>query len=206
MTPWALLVLAAVVAFGAVLPVVPTGAAVSAAAVLAVDTHVWEVVPVVVAGAVGAYAGDLVVYAALLVAGTGLAERAGWLEEGTAHDRLETLRARIERHELRTLLVSRLVPGGRVPVLLVAALTGYPWYRFASAAVGAASLWSLCYASVGVLGSFLPHQEVALAVVVVAALLLSSVPGLARRWSARGGDVGEGLDEQAGRSPRERPA
>ncbi|MCL8023889.1 DedA family protein [Nocardioides bruguierae] len=184
-TPLALLVLAAVVAFGAVVPVVPTGAAVSAAAVLAVDAHLWEVLPVIVAGGAGAYVGDLVVYGALLVAGTGLAERFGWLEEGTAHDRLAVLRTRIEAHELRTLLVSRLVPGGRVPVLLVAALTGYPWYRFASAAVGAAGLWALVYAGVGVLGSLLPHREVALVAVVVAALVLSSAPGLVRRLVER---------------------
>ncbi len=67
------------VAFGSVVPVLPTGAAVSAAAVLARDNHRWEIVLVVLFGAAGAYVGDLVMYVVLRIAGAPLAERIGWL-------------------------------------------------------------------------------------------------------------------------------
>lgn len=46
------------VAFGSAVPVLPTWAAVSAAAVLARDNHQWEVARVVLFGAAGAYVGD----------------------------------------------------------------------------------------------------------------------------------------------------
>lgn len=180
-TPGTLVVLWGVVAFGAIIPVLPTGAAVSAAAVLAVDQHLWQVVPVLLVGAAGAYVGDLVTYAALSTAGAPLARRVGWLEDDD-DNRLRQLRDAIEQHELRTLLVSRLVPGGRVPVLLGAALTGYPWYRFASAAVGAALLWSLVYSTIGILGNTIfADTTTAIVVVMAAALAFSVLPGLVRR-------------------------
>ncbi|MEI5675583.1 MULTISPECIES: VTT domain-containing protein [unclassified Nocardioides] len=178
-----LLVLFGVVAFGAVVPVLPTGAAVSSAAVLARADHTWEVVLVVAVGAGAAYCGDLVTYAALRRAGEPLARRVGWLgDDGDEHSRPARLRERIEHAEIRTLLVSRLVPGGRVPVLLVAALTGYPWYRYVSAAAVAAALWATVYAAVGVLGDGLfDDTRTALVVAVGGALLVSVVPQLVRR-------------------------
>lgn len=173
--PATLMALFGVVAFGAIVPVVPTGAAVSAAAVLAGADHPVEIALVVVAGAAGAYVGDLVTYAVLRMAGESLATRVGWLNRDDPRGALQRLRARIDRHELRTLLLSRLVPGGRVPVLLAAALGGYPWMRFASTAVAAAGLWSLVYTLIGVVGnSVLPDTTSALVVVVVAALVVTT--------------------------------
>ena len=56
-------------------------------------------------------------------------------------------------------MVSRLVPGGRIPVLLVASLTGYPWLRFASAGAVAALLWAALYSVIGVAGDAVFHDE-----------------------------------------------
>jgi membrane protein DedA with SNARE-associated domain len=192
-----LLVLFGVVAFGAVVPVLPTGAAVSSAAVLAQSAHRWEVLLVVAVGAAAAYCGDLVTYAALRRAGEPLARRVGWLRDDDPHSRPARLRERIEHAEVRTLLVSRLVPGGRVPVLLVAALTGYPWYRYVSAAALAAALWSAVYAAIGVLGDGLfDDDRVALAVAVAGALVVSLVPQVVRRLrSARRGELGDTVNE-----------
>lgn len=179
-----LLVLFGVVAFGAVVPVLPTGAAVSSAAVLARSDHAWEVLLVVAVGALAAYVGDLVTYAALRGAGEPLARRVGWLHDDE-QSRPGRLRERLERTEIRTLLVSRLVPGGRVPVLLVAALTGYPWYRYVGAAAIAASLWAAVYAAIGVVGERLFDDErTALVVAIAGALLLSLAPQVLRRLRA----------------------
>ncbi|WP_139983269.1 DedA family protein [Nocardioides litoris] len=171
-----------VVAFGAVVPVVPTGAAVSAAAVLARAEQPWELVLVVLVGGAGAWVGDVITYAVLRLAGRPLAQRIGWLGADDPDGALQHLRARLEADEVRSLLLSRLVPGGRVPVLLAAALGGYPVARFASADVAAALLWAGVYATVGIVGdALIPDPMVALVVVVVAAVVLGLVvPRLGR--------------------------
>lgn len=68
---WYLCVLAGAVLLGAVLPVLPTGAAVSAGAVLASHSNPIGLVGVLIAGAGGAYVGDLIVYGACGWAGRG---------------------------------------------------------------------------------------------------------------------------------------
>lgn len=179
-----LLVLFGTVAFGAVIPIVPTGAAVSAAAVLIHADKAWELIPVILVGAAGAYLGDIVTYGALRVAGVSLARRLGWLREGDPGRTLARIRTSIERHELRTLLLSRLVPGGRVPVLLAASLGGYPWRRFAAAAPVAATIWALAYALVGVGGdAIFTSTRDALIAAVVGALALTTIVQLIRRRS-----------------------
>lgn len=180
--PLALLALYAVVAFGSIIPVVPTGAAVSGAAVVARGGHPWEILLVVAVGTAGAYSGDLVTYGALRLAGEPLAQRIGWLQKDDPQAALQRLRASIDEHEVRTLLVSRLVPGGRVPVLVAAALGGYPWPRYVSAAFLAAFLWSVTYALIGAIGqSLVSDPQVAIIAAVVGAVLVTIVAQAVRR-------------------------
>lgn len=172
-----LLSMSGIVAFGAVVPVVPTGAAVSVGAVLGVSDHI-VLLPIVVGfAAAGAYVGDLVVYAVLRLAGERLANRFHWLKEDARAAALDRFQREIAEHELRTLLLSRLVPGGRVPVLLAAALGGYPFRRYVSADLGAATLWAVVYAALGLAGQSIfpkPWQGVlaAIALVIIVSLLL----------------------------------
>lgn len=171
-----------VVAFGAVVPVVPTGAAVSVTAVLAASDHPLLVLVVVAVGAAGAYVGDLVTYAVLRFAGEGLSRRVRWLREDAQAAALRRFRSEIAAHELRTLLLSRLVPGGRVPVLLAAAIGGYPLRRYAMADLAAALLWSVVYAAIGLFGRTLfpePWQGVVAALVVI--VVISLIPPFWRR-------------------------
>lgn len=183
MSAWALLALAGFVMFGSIIPVVPTGAAVSAAAVVVQADQPWEIGVVVVVGAIGAYLGDVVTYGALRTWGTPLAQRIGWLQRDNPQAALSRLREGIERNEVRTLLVSRLVPGGRVPVLVAAALGGYPWQRYVVAAIGATLLWASTYTVIGLVGNtFIDDQRVAVLVVVLAAL---AATGLAQLVASR---------------------
>lgn len=176
-----LLTLFGLVAFGAIVPVVPTGALVSGAAVLAGAEMPLDVLVVIGFGAAGAYVGDVVTYAALRGAGVTLAQWMGWLRADPTRA-LQLLRERLERSEVRALLLSRLIPGGRIPVLLAAALGGYPLVRFASANVAAAVLWSAVYASIGIAGTAVfPNPTTALIAVIVCALVVSVVPGLIER-------------------------
>jgi membrane protein DedA with SNARE-associated domain len=172
-----------VVAFGAVIPVVPTGAAVSVAAALADQHNPLILVLVIAFGAAGAYLGDVITYGALRLAGEPLARRVGWLHEGPAATTLTRLRHQVEDHELRSLLLSRLVPGGRVPLLLAAALGGYSWRRFVIADIAAATLWSTVYAGIGLAGRAIfpePWQGAVAAIGLVGVMAAASA-----YWQAR---------------------
>lgn len=174
-----------VVAFGAVVPVLPTGAAVSVAAVLAEDDNALLITLVVLVGAAGAYVGDLVTYAILRWAGQGLLRRVRWLDAAGHSEAVERVLHQLETQELRTLLLSRLVPAGRIPVLAAAAVGGYSWRRYVSADIAAALLWSAVYAAIGLLGKSIfpkPWQGVVAAIVLV--LLVSLVGPLRRRLTA----------------------
>jgi membrane protein DedA with SNARE-associated domain len=168
-----------VVAFGAVIPVVPTGAAVSAGAALSYSDNIALPIVVVIVGAAGAYLGDLATYAVLRRAGDGLRSRVRWLRDEHRTAALEQFRGSIATHELRTLLLSRLVPGGRIPVLLAAALGRYPLSRYAIADLAAAVLWALVYAAIGIAGrAVFPEEWEG----VVAAIALVIVISLAGSW------------------------
>jgi membrane protein DedA with SNARE-associated domain len=156
-----------VVSLGSILPVVPTGAAVSSGAALAFHNNPAMIVPVIIAGATGAYAGDLVMYAMCRAGGEQLARRLRWLRD---EEHLAAVKERLHRSQIPVLLVSRLLPGGRVPVLLAAAFVGLPWRTFVVANVPACVLWSVVYAAIGVAGGAIfpePWQAVLAAVVLV---------------------------------------
>jgi membrane protein DedA with SNARE-associated domain len=172
--------LLAVVAFGAIVPVVPTGAAVSAAAALAFHNNPLTIAFVVAAGAVGAYLGDLVMYAMCRAGGEQLARRLRWLRD---EERLAHMQERLRTSQVPVLLVSRLLPGGRVPVLLAAGFLGLSWRTFIGANGPACALWATVYAGIGVLGgSVLPEPWQG---VVAAILLVVIISQLVSWWSRR---------------------
>lgn len=171
-----------VVAFGAVVPILPTGAAVSAGAALSFSDNALLPVLVVAVGAAGAYIGDLATYAVLRLAGDRLTSRLHWLQEDRQAEALEQFRRAIATNELRTLLLSRLVPGGRIPVLVAAALGGYSLRRYAVADIAAAALWAVVYAAIGIAGrSVFPEPWQG----AVAAIVLVVVISLAGSWWQR---------------------
>jgi membrane protein DedA with SNARE-associated domain len=183
---WALGVLLAAVVLGAVLPVLPTGAAVSAMAALAHHRSWLSLGEVVLVATAAAHAGDLVLYAVLL---RGSRTRAGaWLHEraGRMDDRLDELGARLARHDVVTLTVSRLLPGARVPVMAAAAGVRYPIARFAVADAVPVACWALAYAGLGLAGRGVSDRPwVGAGVAVLLGIAASGLVGLARRWRAR---------------------
>jgi membrane protein DedA with SNARE-associated domain len=168
------------VALGSAVPVVPTGAAVSAAAVVAVHRETFTVLIIVVAGAVGAYLGDAGTYWICRTGGVALANKLRLTRE--TGDKLEPVAQRLNDSPVPVLLVSRLVPAGRVPVLLAAAVLGVGWRRFAVANAYACLLWSAVYATIGLVGGAIfpePWQGILAAVVLI--LALSQLVGWLRR-------------------------
>ena len=175
----------AVVAFGAIIPIVPTGAAVSGAAALAFhEHHPLTIVFVIAAGAAGAYVGDLVMYAMCRVGGEKLAKRLRWLRD---EEHLVSVKERLHEKQIPVLLVSRLIPGGRVPVLLAAAFVGMPWRTFVVANAPACALWSAVYAGIGVAGgSIFPEPwEGVVAAVVLILIINQTVSWISKRREAR---------------------
>src|SRR6185437_15037647 len=164
----ALFWLLGVVAFGAIIPIVPTGAAVSGAAALAFhEHHPITILLVILFGAAGAYCGDLVMYGMCRIGGEQLARRLRWLRD---EEHLASVKHRLEKSQVPVLLVSRLIPGGRVPVLLAAAFAGIPWRTFVVANLPACLLWSSVYAAIGVAGGSIfarPWEGVVAAVILI---------------------------------------
>ncbi|GAA0798797.1 DedA family protein [Spirilliplanes yamanashiensis] len=177
-----LLALLGVVAFGAIVPVVPTGAAVSGAAALAWHTQPLVLILAVLAGAAGAYVGDLVMYGLCRLGGEQLARRLRWLRDG---QHLGAVQERLKESQVPVLLVSRLIPGGRVPVLLAAGFLGLSWRTFVVANAPACLLWAFVYAAIGVFGGSVfpePWQSVVAAVVLV--VLITQIVSFVQRRRA----------------------
>jgi membrane protein DedA with SNARE-associated domain len=175
----------AVVSFGAIVPIVPTGAAVSGAATLAFhEHHPLTIVLVIAAGAAGAYAGDLVMYGMCRFGGEQLARRLRWLRD---EEHLSAVKVRLQKSQVPVLLVSRLIPGGRVPVLLAAAFVGLSWRTFVAANAPACALWAGVYAGIGVAGgSIFPRPwEGVVAAVLLILVVNQTVSWFTKRREAR---------------------
>jgi membrane protein DedA with SNARE-associated domain len=176
----------AVIVAGAVIPVLPTGAAVSAAAALAERDHLVLIALVIAFGAAGAYVSDLATYAVIRYAGSRANDRSGrvvrWLHGQRAGKALARAQAQLEAHSLRTLLLSRLIPGGQIPVLVAAGLVGYPWRRYAAADIVPAVFWSAMYAATGIAGrAVFPRTWEGVVAGITLVLLVSGVSNLLTR-------------------------
>jgi membrane protein DedA with SNARE-associated domain len=161
--------LGAGVLLGSIVPVVPTGAVVGAAAAIATTTgHLW--LPAVIALAtVAALAGDLVTFAAGR-AGSGLALRL--VTRGQTPERLAAMRERFSARGGRLVVIGRLLPAGRIPVLLAAAALDYPWRRLVPAAALGCLLWAIAYAVLGVVSGGI-FDDPLIATLLAAALVLA---------------------------------
>ncbi|CAL9581348.1 DedA family protein [Streptomyces sp. enrichment culture] len=168
------------VALGALVPVVPTGAVVSSAAVVAFHhSSPLALLFVFLVAAAAALAGDATLY---WLGARGVASRGGtrWLEAlraRTDRERLERAQAKLHQHRVPVLVVSRLVPAGRLPVMLACLLARMPLGRFVRGDVPAVLAWTAAYQLIGVAGgSLFPRPWQGVAAAVALALLVGAVP------------------------------
>nr|WP_221516195.1 VTT domain-containing protein [Streptomyces sp. AK010] len=170
---------------GALVPVIPTGALVSSAAVVAVHrTAPFSLVMVFVTASLAAFLGDAALY---WLGRRGLTSKNGsrWLEairSRAPEDRLEQAQAKLSAHGVAVLVLSRLVPAGRIPVMLACLLAEWPLRRFSRGNLPACLAWAGTYQLIGILGGSLfaePWQGVVAAIALT--LLLSVVPAVWRR-------------------------
>lgn len=183
------------VLIGALVPVVPTGALVSSAAVVAFhQTTPFALLLVFAVASLAAFLGDVALY---WLGRRGMGSRNGsrWLEAirvRAPEDRLAQAQEKLSDHGATVLVLSRLVPAGRIPVMLACLLAKMPLRAFARGDIPACLAWAATYQVIGILGGSLfaePWEGVVAAVVLTVALGLA--PGLWRRVR--------------GTEPRERP-
>lgn len=190
------------VALGALVPVVPTGAVVSSAAVVAFhQTAPLALLFVFLVAAFAALVGDVALY---WLGQRGVRSKNGsrWLAAlrgRAAPERLAQARERLETHQVSVLVLSRLVPAGRIPVMLACLLAGMPLRRFVRGDLPACLAWAATYQLIGILGgSLFPEPWQGVVAAVVLALLISGAPGLWRRIrAARGEDANTSGGEHA---------
>ncbi|MET7526472.1 DedA family protein [Streptomyces sp. NPDC005248] len=173
------------VALGALVPVVPTGALVSSAAVVAFhQTDPFALLVVFGVASSAAFLGDICLY---WLGQRGVRSRNGskWLQtisDRAAPERLAQAQQKLDEHGSVVLVLSRLVPAGRIPVMLACLLGRMPMRRFARGDVPACLAWAATYQLIGILGGSLfpePWQGVVAAVGLT--LLISGAPAVWRR-------------------------
>ncbi|MFF3773608.1 DedA family protein [Streptomyces sp. NPDC002232] len=173
------------VALGALVPVVPTGAIVSSAAVVAFhQSSPFSLLWVFLTAALAAFLGDTALY---WLGQRGVRSRNGsrWLatlRSRVTPDRLAHAQERLDTHQVSVLVLSRLVPAGRIPVMLACLLAEMPLRRFVRGDVAACLAWAATYQLIGILGGSLfpePWQGVVAAVGLT--VLVSAAPALWRR-------------------------
>jgi len=173
------------IVLGSLVPVVPTGALVSGAAVVAFhDAEPFSLAVVFGVASLAAFIGDVVLY---WLGYRGVRSRNGsrWLERLRARaepERLESAQRKLDEHGVAVLVLSRLVPAGRIPVMVACLLAEMPLRRFVRGDVPACLAWAAAYQLIGIVGGSLfsePWEGVALAVGLT--LLISLTPQLVRR-------------------------
>ncbi|MFE5887845.1 DedA family protein [Streptomyces sp. NPDC002285] len=173
------------VLIGALVPVIPTGALVSSAAVVAFhQTAPFSLALVFVTASTAAFLGDATLY---WLGRRGMRSKNGsrWLEairSRAPEERLTQAQDKLAGHGVAVLVLSRLVPAGRLPVMLACLLAEWPMRRFARGNLPACLAWAVTYQLIGILGGSLfsePWEGVVAAVALT--LVISGAPSVWRR-------------------------
>ena len=164
------------VLLGSVVPVVPTGAVVGAAAAVALTTDHLSLPLVVLLAALGAFAGDVITFSICRFGGPSAVH---WVARGQHADRIDEVRDQFREHGWQIVVVGRLLPAGRIPVLLAAGALAYPWRRLLPASFVAAALWAVAYALLGVVsGGIFDSPLIATLIATLLVLLVGVVLNL----------------------------
>lgn len=172
------------VMLGSLIPVVPTGALVSGAAVVAFHRDPVTLAVVFGVASFAAFLGDGALYWLGL---RGVHSRGGsrWLHRLQSRvdtDTLDRAERQLDRHGAAVLILSRLVPAGRLPVMVACLLGEMPLRRFLHGDIAACLAWAAAYQVIGIVGGSLfpePWQGVALAVGLT--FLIAAYPTVRRR-------------------------
>jgi membrane protein DedA with SNARE-associated domain len=164
------------VLLGSIVPVIPTGAVVGAAAAVATSTGHLSLPLVVLLATLGALCGDLVTFA---IARFGGPTAVRWVSRGQHPERIEEVRGQFRRHGWQIIVIGRLLPAGRIPVLVAAGALAYPWRRLVPAATLACLVWAVAYSLIGIVsGGLFDNPLIATLLAAVLILILGGVLNL----------------------------
>jgi membrane protein DedA with SNARE-associated domain len=166
-------VLFGLVLLGSVVPVVPTGAVVGAAAAFAVTTSELSLPLVIALSTLAALAGDLITFAICRFGGPSALR---WVARGQHTERIDEVREQFRRHGWQIIVAGRLLPAGRIPVLLAAGALAYPWRRLLPASLAGAFLCAVAYTLLGVVSGGIFDSP--LAATLIATVLVLAVGGV----------------------------
>jgi membrane-associated protein len=164
MAALAYLLVLALAAFDVVFPVLPSESAVILGGVLAWQGRLHPV-PLILAAAAGAIAGDHLSYGIgrWTQRGRPQPHRRGDRRMGKA-ERLQVWAARqLDRRGPALLIVARFIPGGRTASTFMAGRTAYPLSRFTPPVVAAGVLWASFATMLGYIGGETFHEQTLLA-------------------------------------------
>ncbi len=147
-SPYVYLALFVLAALDAVVPVVPSEVSVISAGVLAADGGP-EVLLVVAAAALGAFAGDHLAYALGAGPGSRLLARTGGASRWRRSARRVEQQLAVRGGAL--IIAARYAPGGRTVVSTISGATRYPLRRFSAFTALAATAWALYVTGLGYL-------------------------------------------------------
>jgi hypothetical protein len=156
----------------------------------------------------GAFTGDVVTFGICRFGGPAAVR---WVARGQHADRIAEVREQFRRHGWQIIVTGRLLPAGRIPVLVAAGALAYPWRRLLPASLGAGLVWAVSYTLLGVVSggifdSPLLATLVATVLVLVVGAVLNLVSAARRRRSGRApGSAPASTDPPAG-PPVEPPA
>lgn len=145
---WLLVVVFAVAALDAIVPVFPSEGVVITGAVLAARGDV-SVVGVLLAAGLGALAGDLASYA---IGRRVRTRRGGSVPAGRTGRAMAWAQRTLERHGPGTLIVARFVPGGRTAATFTAGFIGMALRSYVASIGAGAVLWAGQATAIGYLG------------------------------------------------------
>ena len=178
------------VLFGALVPVIPTGALVSSAAVVAFhQTAPFALALVFVTASLAAFLGDAALY---WLGRRGMRSKNGsrWLRAIRARapeERLAQAQGKLAEHGVAVLVLSRLVPAGRIPVMLACLVAEWPLRRFARGNLPACLAWAATYQVIGILGgSLFPEPWEGVVAAVALTVVISVVPSVWKRVRSAG--------------------
>jgi membrane-associated protein len=197
-SPWIYLAIFALAWVDGFLPAFPSETAVITAGVFAAANGRPLWVLVIVAAALGAFAGDFTSYALGYRLRHRVARRAG---SGTRRAAaLARARRTLDARGGVIIIVARYIPGGRTAVTLTAGAVGYPVRRFAGFAALAALSWGVYGTMVGLIGGAAFEREPlkGLALGLGLALAVTAVVEIVRHYLHR-----RRAKEAAAREPEE---
>lgn len=178
-SPWFLFLLFLAVTVDAVIPAVPAETLLITAGTYAAAGAV-ELVPAILAAALGALVGDTACHH-IGRGAHGTSQHLRRFRRG--HRAFEWVRRALLSRGGTVLITARFIPGGRTLATFASGYTRYPRTRFAVYTAIGGLLWSVCIGGIGYLGglAFAERPLVGIAVGLTAAIAMSGVIELVRR-------------------------